>query len=179
MSEAPARHHLIGLVDGAPRILADDPWVTVAPGSEAATSTLAGHHLYPLAHLLERSDEVSRSGQPIGVSLAPNDEPESLRQLLPHLAVIGVQFPKFTDGRGYSLAYLVRRRLGWSGQLRAQGDVLQDQLFALRRVGFDAFELRGDRDPQAALAGFGVFTRSYQGSVDNDLPAFRRPGATA
>ena len=56
--------------------------------------------------------------------------------------VIAVDFPRFADGRGYSIGFNLRARLGFKGELRAIGDVLRDQLFYMRRVGFDAFEPR-------------------------------------
>jgi len=127
----------------------------------------------PLALALAQTACVRAAGR-VGLWLGPADDPAEAVPLFDALSLIGVQFPKFTDGRGYSTAYLLRTRLGWRGELRALGDVLQDQLFALRRVGFDSFALRADRDPSAALAGFDAFTGSYQGSVDQPLPAFRR-----
>ncbi len=72
---------------------------------------------------------------------------------------------------------LLRTRHGWRGELRALGDVLQDQLYALRRVGFDSFALRADRDPHAALRSFAPFSDAYQGAADRPLPAFRRTGS--
>jgi uncharacterized protein (DUF934 family) len=84
---------------------------------------------------------------------------------LRQLSLIAVQFPAFTDGRGYSSAYLVRARLGWVGELRAVGDVLQDQLRAMQRVGFDSFALRAGKDPRRALAAFASISVVYQASM--------------
>jgi len=88
--------------------------------------------------------------------------------------VVAVDFPKFTDGRGYSIAYNLRMRLGYMGELRAIGDVLRDQLFAMYRVGFNAFATRQDRSIDDALKGLTVFSEVYQTSVDQKLPLFRR-----
>ena len=88
--------------------------------------------------------------------------------------MIGVDLHKYTDGRGYTLAYRLRKQLGFRGELRAMGDILHDQLFYLRRVGFDAFAVREDKDARAALAGFADFSLNYQASADTDLPLFRR-----
>lgn len=85
---------------------------------------------------------------------------------------IDLLFPKFTDGRAYSQAYLLRRRLGFTGEIRATGDVLVDQLQQMRRSGFTAAVLRAGQDLAVAereLARFGAF---YQG--DAVQPAFRR-----
>jgi uncharacterized protein (DUF934 family) len=113
----------------------------------------------------------------LGLVLAPDDDPADAVAFFPHIALVGVQFPKFTDGRGYSTAVLLRLRHGWRGELRALGEVLQDQLFAMRRVGFDSFALSPGRDPQAALRAFTPFSDAYQGSVDQPLPAFARAPA--
>ena len=93
-----------------------------------------------------------------------------------HLSWSPVNFPQFTDGRGYSIARLLRERYGWRGELRAIGDVLRDQLFYLSRCGFDAFALRDDQDPHAALTAFDDFSEAYQASVERPQPLFRRRG---
>jgi uncharacterized protein (DUF934 family) len=94
--------------------------------------------------------------------------------------MIAVNFPQFADGRGYSIARLLRERYQWRGELRAIGDVLRDQLFYLSSCGFDAFELRAGQDPRAALAAFNDFSDAYQSSVERPQPLFRRrSGATA
>lgn len=86
-----------------------------------------------------------------GVWLAPDDEPDALLPTLAELPVIAIHFPVFTDGRGYSLARLLRGRHGYRGELRAFGDVLRDQMYFLRCCGFDAFCLRADQALDEAL----------------------------
>ncbi|MYN47426.1 DUF934 domain-containing protein [Pseudoduganella sp. FT93W] len=110
----------------------------------------------------------------IGVWFASDERPEPLKDDLAKFAVVAVDFPKFTDGRGYSIAYNLRTRLGWTGELRAIGDVLRDQLFSMQRVGFDAFAVRADRDIHDALKGLSDFSETYQASVDQKVPLFRR-----
>ncbi len=80
------------------------------------------------------------------------------------MPLIAVDFPKFTDGRGYSIAYNLRKRLGYTGELRAIGDVLRDQLFYMQRVGFNAFATRPDRSIHDALKGLTDFSEAYQAS---------------
>ena len=130
--------------------------------------------LLPLAVWLARKDEILVRKQPIGVWLESNEGPEAIANDLKHFAIIGVNFPKFADGRGYSIARLLRERFAYTGEIRALGDVLQDQLFLLKRCGFDAFALRADKDIEAALAGFTVFSESYQAAIDQPQPLFRR-----
>ncbi|MGB5063692.1 MAG: DUF934 domain-containing protein, partial [Candidatus Competibacter sp.] len=81
--------------------------------------------------------------------------------------------PKFSDGRAYSQARLLRERHGYRGEIRAVGDVLRDQLFFMARCGFDAFEPRADRSLEDALAAFGDFSASYQPAADQPLPLYR------
>ena len=85
-----------------------------------------------------------------------------------------MNFPKFGDGRGYSIARLLRERYGFKGELRATGDVLHDHLFFMEQCGFDAFALREDQNPQEALSVFDTFSDGYQTSVLRPVPLFRR-----
>lgn len=121
---------------------------------------------------IRREDLLERSGG-TGVWLDSHEDPASIAVDLPLLKVVAVNFPSFADGRGYSIARLLRERHGWRGELRAIGDVLRDQLFYLSRCGFDAFALRADRDPNEALPAFEDFSESYQATADR-LPLFRR-----
>jgi len=116
--------------------------------------------------LLQRSER--------GVWLASNERAEALQNDLPEFSVIAVDFPRFADGRGYSIAYHLRARMGYRGELRAIGDVLRDQMFYMQRVGFDAFAPRADKDIHAALKSLNDFSLSYQASVDQSAPLFRR-----
>ena len=106
--------------------------------------------------------------------LGAGEEPEAIAADLEHLALVAVHFPKFSDGRGLSTARLLRERYGYEGEVRAVGDVLRDQLPFLERCGFDAFALRDDQDPVAALAAFADLSDAYQGTVTEPLPLFRR-----
>ena len=110
----------------------------------------------------------------LGVWLASNERPEELKGEVEKFDVIAVDFPKFADGRGYSIAYNLRARLGYVGELRAIGDVLRDQMFYMQRVGFDAFAPRPDKSIHDALKGLTDFSETYQTSLDQKLPLFRR-----
>jgi uncharacterized protein (DUF934 family) len=110
----------------------------------------------------------------VGVWLASDERAENLQNDVQKFAVIAVDFPKFADGRGYSIAYHLRVRLGYRGELRAIGDVLRDQMFYMQRVGFDAFAPRADKDIHEALKGLSDFSVTYQASSDQAEPLFRR-----
>ena len=88
------------------------------------------------------------------------------------LTRIDLCFPKFTDGRAYSQAYLLRRRLGFVGELRATGDVLLDQLLLMQRNGFDSAVLRADQDSGAASGQLGYFPDFYQADARGSMPRF-------
>jgi uncharacterized protein (DUF934 family) len=161
---------VIRVVDGRAEIV-EDAWTLFEDGAAWNGEPFA---LIPLATALAQTPRLGTAG-PVGVWLSPADEPAHAVPLFGSIQLIAVQFPKFGDGRGYSTAALLRRRHAWRGELRAIGDVLRDQLFFMKRVGFDSFALRADRSMEDALASFSDFTDSYQGSVEPALPAFRRP----
>ena len=155
----------------------DDAWsvLTLTEGDTPESVVVPeGHTLVPLAvWQAQRAVLIGRSA-PRGVWLASHEKPEDLAGDLACFAVVGVHFPKFVDGRGYSIGRLLRERFGFTGELRAIGDVLYDQLHYLRRCGFSAFALRADKDPYEALAGLRVFSESYQVAVDQPQPLFGR-----
>jgi uncharacterized protein (DUF934 family) len=133
-----------------------------------------GDVIVPLLLWSALRDRLRASDGRIGVLLGPGDDASDLAADLSRLALIAIDFPHFTDGRGYSTARLLRERYGYTGELRAVGDVGRDQLFYLSRVGFDAFALREGEDADAALGGFADFSEAYQASVERPLPLFRR-----
>lgn len=153
-------------------VVADD-WQVLRPVADEPAVVPPGRIIVPLAVWLDRQAALVARGD-VGVWLAGSDDPAKLAVSLPSLSLIAVDFPKFTDGRGYSIAYLLRSRFGFRGELRAVGDVLPDQLFYMKRVGFDAFAVRPDKDIHQALQSLRPFTDAYQGSWDNAVPAFRR-----
>ena len=90
---------------------------------------------------------------------------------------IDLHFPKFPDGRAYSQAFLLRRRLGFQGEIRATGDVLIDQLVSMSRTGFDVAVLRDGLDASAAQRQFDRFPAFYQGSAIDTQPLFAKTSA--
>ncbi len=160
--------------------IVDDTWqvLKLAEGETAETVALpATPSLLPLAVWLARKDEILASNASFGVWLESGEGPETLAGDLDHFALIGVNFPKFADGRSYSTARLLRERYNYRGEIRAIGDVLQDQLFYMKRCGIDAFAVRADKDIEAALAGLRDFSETYQAAVDQPQPLFRRRAA--
>ncbi len=156
-------------------VVADDWTVLRLQAGEAAHNVKVGDGkiIVPLNVWHAQRAELRQRAQR-GVWLAGHEPFEDLGSDLAHFAVIAVDFPIFTDGRGYSLAYNLRVRLGYCGELRAIGDVLRDQMFYLQRVGFDAFTPRPDRDIHDALKGLSDFSERYQPSWDEPLPLSQR-----
>ena len=108
------------------------------------------------------------------VRLEPADDPAKVARELAGAARVEVNFPKFGDGRGFSIARLLRERHGYKGELRAVGQITRDHLFFLESVGFNAFELREGESAEEAIAAFGDFSESYQASPARPVPLFRR-----
>ena len=160
--------------------IVDDDWqvLRLAEGETAEGISLpAGPLLVPLAVWQARRAELGvrhKQGEPLGVWLGPFDEPADIAPDLSLFSLIGVDFPKFVDGRGYSTARLLRSRYGYTGELRSIGDVQRDQLFYQRRVGFDAYALRPDHDIEAALKSLYDFDAAYQHSTDINIELRRR-----
>jgi uncharacterized protein (DUF934 family) len=109
------------------------------------------------------------------ISIANDADPRKVS--LDGVKRIDLHFPKFTDGRAYSQAFLLRRRLGFQGEIRATGDVLIDQLVSMARTGFDVAVLREGLDASAAQRQFDRFPAFYQGSAVDTQPLFAKATA--
>jgi uncharacterized protein (DUF934 family) len=108
------------------------------------------------------------------LQIANDADPIALQADIANATVIDLHFPKFTDGRAYSQAALIRKRLGFKGELRATGDVLVDQLQLMQRTGFSTAVLRDGQSMAAAERMLALFDDFYQGDVVQALPAFAR-----
>jgi len=158
------------------RKIATDSWRLLrdSPGGAREPLPIDGDIIVPFRRWIEERDTLTQRAGRIGVLLDGDDEPADIAEDLRLFGVVAVDFPRFTDGRGYSTGRLLRERYGWRGELRAVGDVQRDQLFYLARCGFDAFMLRDGEDATVALDAFHDFSERYQSAVDQPLPLFRR-----
>ncbi len=156
--------------DGA---IVDDRWTLIRDVELFATVAEDEPVIVPLAYWTQLRDLLSARSN-VGVWLAPSDDPAKLGDDVGRLPLIAVDFPQFTDGRGYSTGRLLREKFGFKGELRAIGDVLRDQLYYLQACGFNAFALRADRSLADALKGLADFSDNYQATADRPLPLFRR-----
>lgn len=114
------------------------------------------------------------AGLAVGVRIANDTDVELLRDDLPRLALVALHFPKWTDGRAYTQARLLRTRLRFAGEVRATGEVLVDMLPLLQRTGFDAVQLRADQRLDSAQRALRFFAGHYQGDVAEPRPVFGR-----
>ena len=105
--------------------------------------------------------------------LAPANDVDPRTLQLEGVQRIELSFPKFTDGRAFTQAFLLRRRLGFKGEIRAVGDVLIDQLVQMKRSGFDSAVLRVDQNPDFAQSQFERYPAFYQGDAVLAHPQFR------
>jgi uncharacterized protein (DUF934 family) len=140
------------------RELVADPWHYLgeeSPGSDAL--------IVPFAELRADPERFAASCGRLGVRLTPVDRVEDLTAELPRLALVACEFPSPGEGRGYSQGRLLRERLGFTGELRAVGaGVKQDLVFHLARCGFDALELAPGEDVEAALRAWERYDVAYQ-----------------
>jgi uncharacterized protein (DUF934 family) len=155
------------------RTLVADRWQLLRDAMTNADVPACSAVIVPLAlWRAERAALLARGDA--GLWLGPADDPAQIAADLASLPVVAIDFPQFADGRGYSTARLLRQRYGYRRELRAVGDILRDQLFALEEVGFDAFLLREDVEAAAALASFDDFRSVYAPTVGHPAPWFRR-----
>jgi uncharacterized protein (DUF934 family) len=155
------------------RAVIQDNWQLLEHSSIGALP-FSGDVIVPLDLWMRERETLSFRLGRIGVWLDADADPQAIAPELARVSLIAVRFASSTDGRGYTLARLLRERYGFRGELRAIGEVLRDQLYYLSRCGFDAFALRPEQNPVQALAAFEDFSEAYQVSVERPNPLFRR-----
>ena len=118
------------------------------------------------------AEEHIDDGEPKVLQLPNDADPGAVEVCLQDLERIDLNFPKFTDGRAYSQAFMLRRRLGFTGDIRATGEVLIDQLVQMQRMGFSSAVLREGVDATDAQRQFDRFASYYQGDAVHTAPHF-------
>ena len=149
--------------------IAEDPYTRVE-GDGALPAV--GAVLVDLARWLTERDALIARDADVGVWLASSEAPASIAEDLPHLALVALEFPAFTDGRAYSSARLLRERHGYPGEVRAVGDVLIEQLHFMDRAGFSSFEFSSDQPAEDWVTAQSDMKIWYQPTGDE------RPTAT-
>ena len=159
-----------------PQILKDtevvsDDWIVL---DESAESLPTGDILLSYEQWQNFADQLSNHSGSLGVWLEGHAEIEQIIEPLLDLPLIAINFPKFADGRGFSSARLIRERYNYSGELRAIGGFIRDQLYLLKRCGFNAFQFSDENELSDAAESLKDFSENYQVSVDQKNPLFRR-----
>lgn len=148
----------------------DDAWQVLREVAEGDLP--AGPIIVPLDYWLANRAALRARGE-VGVWLSSEQPPAPLADDLDALPVIAVDFPLFTDGRGFSYGRTLREHFGYTGEVRAIGQFIRDQLYYLSRCGFDAYAIE-TADPEKAVASLHDFTDAYSAAIDQPLPWFRR-----
>jgi uncharacterized protein (DUF934 family) len=157
--------------DGA---VVDDAWLVVSTPEELSAALEAGASIFLSLDMWQEHGQSIDAEVELGVLLEPGQEPGQIAASLGRFTSIAVNFPVFTDGRGFSYARELRQTHNYRGEIRAMGAMIRDQLHYLTRSGFSAFQFDADTDLDAALASLDAFTDAYQTSADQAEPLFRR-----
>ena len=162
---------LVKLIDGAFSLI-DDPY-TAVPDDEDLPQ---GDVIISLTRFQAEGDRLLSEGRSVGVRVEAAEEVEALAYDLPRLSLVALSFPKFTDGRAYSSARVLRQRLGFAGEIRAVGDVVVEQGGHMIRCGFDAFEPADGSQPVQWTHVANRHRHVYQRAADSRAPAYVERG---
>jgi len=154
---------------------APDKWTVLADDSEAPP---AGAIIVGAGRLRRDRDVLAARGAPLGVLLGPAVAPDSIADLLGQVTLVAVEFPKYRDGRGFTIARALREHHGFTGEIRAVGHILPDQAIFMLRSGFTSFVPPDGQN----LARWPEMIERAQGHQalahgrEHALPLFRRIG---
>ena len=157
-------------------VIVDNTWALIAkPEADAASVAVpAGQVIVPLSVWLAQKAQLQNRTD-VGVWLDSDETADQLADDVTSLPLIALNFQSFMDGRAFSTARLLRERYTFSGELRAIGHFMRDQLCYLRRCGVNAFAFANpETDLEIAAQSLNDFNEYYQASVDQPLPLFRR-----
>lgn len=155
------------------KAVVNDDWQLIRE-IDADAPVPEGKVILPLAYWQANRDALLKQNSEHAVWIDGDTETEALLDDLQHFSIIALDFPTFKDGRSYSHASLLRNRYNYKADLRAIGDVLQDQLFFMHRCGIDSYEVREDKDIEDAIKSLNDFSVRYQAAADDALPIYRQ-----
>jgi uncharacterized protein (DUF934 family) len=159
--------------------LVDDDWMLVEDG-RTDIGTGGGKVIVTLARWREEREALLAAHTAVAVLVPNTADIEAVYPEIGDRPLIVLQFPTFTDGRALSQAVVLRKRLGFRGELRAVGDVIRDLVFWLGRCGFDSIVPRKDQNLEGCKAALKEITVAYQGAADEHTPVWvRRRGIVA
>ncbi len=148
----------------------DDSWVIIP--KDFSGELPRAKVLLPMQYWLNNKEALNL--QCAGLWIDSDEDVDAVGLEANQFPLIAVNFPTFVDGRGFSIGRLLKERYEFNGQLRAIGNAIRDQLFYLKRCGFDSFDLKDGIDLDAAAASLNDFSVTYQSSADQPEPLFRR-----
>ncbi len=153
--------------------LTSDDWAVLPKDEAFDPASVSGP---TLVHWSQAQDQARmlEAGNKIGIWIDTETPDEALASIPLQIPVIAIHIPTFTDGRGFSLARMLREQRGFTGEIRALGNYIQDQLFYMRRCGFDAYIIEEIADAESMRRSLMDFSDSYQAAVDQPQPLFRR-----
>ena len=140
--------------------IVDDNWTFVADNEPLP----GGNITVPLSRWHSEKDQLLNHTGNLGIRLEPDEPIEDIVDELDKFKLIELNFPVFTDGRGFSQARQLRGRYHYDGELRATGHFMRDQIFYLYRVGFNSMDLVATDDLEGAVSALDDFTVKYQQS---------------
>ena len=158
--------------------LVEDTWTLIQDGSSEISET-GGNVIVTLARWAAERDALLASHPAVGVLVPNTADIEAVYPQIQDRPLIALQFPAFADGRALSQAVVLRKRLGFRGELRAVGDVIRDLVFWLGRCGFDTIVPRQDQRLEDCRAALTELTVAYQAAADAHTPVWIRRRATA
>lgn len=151
----------------------DDEWRRISPEDEIAGDAPL---LFERADFLARREAVLARNAPVGLKLAAGEDLSGLEADLPRFSLIVLDVSKYSDGRLYSVARLLRERWRWSGELRASGDILRDQIAFLFRSGVESFEIAHEGTIAALREGAIAVVRRHYQTASREAEEARVPG---
>lgn len=155
-------------LEGGAFVAADDPFTAVADDQDLPD----GDVIISFSRFQSDGDGLLGQDRRVGVRIEPAEEVEALAYDLSRIALVALAFPKFRDGRAFTSAHVLRRRLGFTGEIRAVGEVLRDQAGFMARCGFDAFEPADGASVEDWARAVHRHRHVYQRAADGRLPAF-------
>lgn len=152
------------------REIVEDNWLHL----DNEATLVEGNITVSLTRWQEEHESLANHDGLLGLRLAGDEPLEGVAPGLDNFSLVVLIFPAFTDGRCYSLARLLRDRYNYKGEIRAQGDILHDQLFYMTQCGINSFEMVNQQRIVDAIPAFDDFSESYQTTVLKPKPLFRR-----
>ena len=153
------------------RVVTEDNWLLV--DEDNLSTHLNEDIVVPYELFAAEQEQLLSAEGGLGIRINGDQDLNLVLQNLDKLSLVTIEFPAFTDGRGFSFARILRRS-GYSGQIRAEGDVTRDRLEYMERCGFDAFAIPADRFDETMVNAFGEVSVHYQGCADDERPIFRQ-----